>query len=218
MVSRIENLNKLTPQEVLAHDQYVLKCFLPDKPTKLQHAKTALLPVVRQQKIKLEQRKPRIRQTFEGGIQEVFREENTTFVEVIYKDGDGETLPFQELLEQVAFKEDPAVKDRIGVIEQMCEKREDRLTYGTIVRQQRARQRSNSNSEEQNLLNESSAAAGEKQIERVQLNKWAFDSLGIIPQAEVLSLADASPPGGGGTVAGLAAGGRRLRGRLGVLM
>ena len=82
----------------------------------------------------------------------------------------------------------------------MCEKREDRLTYGTIVRQQRARQRSNSNSEEQNL-NESSIAAGEKQSERVQLNKWAFDSLEIIPRTEVLSLADASPRGGG-TVAG----------------
>ena len=65
---------------------------------------------------------------------------------------------------------------RIGVIEQMCEKREDRLTYGTIVRQQRARQRGNSNSEEQNL-NESSIAASEKQSERVQLNKWAFNNL-----------------------------------------
>lgn len=202
VVSRIENPNQLTPQEVLAHDQYVLKCFLPDKPTKLQQAKTALLPVVRQQKIKLEQRKSRVRQTFEGGILEVFREDNTTFVELIYKDGDGETLPFQELLEQVAFKEDPAVKDRIGVIEQMCEKREDRLTYGTIVRQQRARQRGNSNSEEQNL-NESSIAASEKQSERVQLNKWAFNSLWIFPpRTEVLSLlADASPRGGG-TVAG----------------
>ena len=54
---------------------------------------------------------------FHGGIATVPREGDSTVVSILYNDLDKEDLDLSDLLEQVAFKDDPMKKQRIEELE-----------------------------------------------------------------------------------------------------
>ena len=97
--NRYELSDGLTNEERAVKNCTVTQLFEPEPPTALECAK-----INAQHKLAPKAKRKVLLQSYAGGVINVYREDNETYVDTLHEDMDTETLPFARFLERHAFK------------------------------------------------------------------------------------------------------------------
>ena len=99
--NRYELSDGLTNEERAVKNCTVTQLFEPEPPTAFECAK-----INAQHKLAPKAKRKVLLKSYAGGVIDVYREDNETYVDTLYEDMDTETLPFARFLERHAFKDD----------------------------------------------------------------------------------------------------------------